>query len=86
MHWTPRFFFPHSIHTFSHFPYPQSYMAMCMEHAVDTDTDIVFLEYLVNDAYESRIKNNQCTAGYERLVRRALSLPNKPAVILIQVR
>lgn len=42
--------------------------------------DLMFVEYLVNDAF------NGNTKSYEKLLRRILNLPNKPAVVLVQVR
>ena len=60
-------------------------MAMCMEHSVDPDTNLFFSEYLVNDSPNDRIVESSRTAGYERLVRRALALPRRPAMIMLQV-
>lgn len=75
-------YFPRLSYTSSH---PQSYMALCMEHSVDADVDILFTEYTLNDGFENNVKKNSVTAGYERLVRRALALPNKPAVVMLHV-
>lgn len=64
---------------------PQSYMVMCLDHSVEPDTDIVFVEYLLNDGFEDQIKRNEKLMAYEKLVRRIMALPHRPAVVLMQV-
>ena len=61
-------------------------MVVCLDMSVDQDVDIIFSEYIVNDGVESNIESNSRVKEYERLVRRVLSLPNRPPMILMQVR
>jgi|LauGreSBDMM110SN_4_FD.fasta_scaffold852987_1 hypothetical protein len=61
-------------------------MVVCLDMSVDQDVDIVLSEYIVNDGFESSIQSNTRVAEYERLVRRVLSLPNRPPMIMMQVR
>ena len=60
-------------------------MVVCLDMSVDQDVDIIFSEYIVNDGVESNIESNSRVKEYERLVRRVLSLPNRPPMILMQV-
>ncbi len=43
------------------------------------------MEYLINDGFEDRVKDNSRVRMAERLLRKALSKPHKPAVALMQV-
>ena len=63
----------------------QAYMVVCLDMSVDQDVDIIFSEYNVNDGVESNIESNSRVKEYERLIRRVLSLPNRPPMILMQV-
>ena len=60
-------------------------MVMCLDHSVEPDTDIVFVEYLLNDGFEDQIKRNEKLMAFEKLVRRIMALPHRPAVVLMQV-
>lgn len=60
-------------------------MIMCLEMSMDDDTDLVFSEYILNDGWEDIISGNTRTATYERLVRRVLSKPKNPAMVMVQV-
>ncbi|GIM07262.1 hypothetical protein Vretimale_11457, partial [Volvox reticuliferus] len=64
---------------------PSSYMVMCLEQSVDPDVDLVLVEYSLNDGYADCIVDNDSTKPMERLLRRLLALPGKPAVIMMQV-
>lgn len=59
-------------------------MVQCLERAVDSDVDIIFSDFLYDDDFAPQIVGNPKTAGYEQLVRRMLSLPSRPAVIMMQ--
>ena len=63
----------------------QAYMVVCLDMSVDQDVDIVFSEYILNDGRASEIVSDR-TKEYERLVRRVMSLPNRPPFIMMQVR
>eukprot|EP00884_Botryococcus_braunii_P008548 jgi/Botrbrau1/17695/Bobra.0166s0119.1 len=64
-----------------------SYASQCVDDFVPSDTDIVFLEYALNDwevvdsAKVSWMDNYQ-RRGYERLIRKISAFPNAPAIIL----
>ncbi|KAG2488939.1 hypothetical protein HYH03_012560 [Edaphochlamys debaryana] len=64
---------------------PCTFMIMCLEHAVDLDADLVFVEYVMNNGDDYSVINNRVVKDVERLVRRLLALPGKPAVVLMQV-
>ncbi|GFR51942.1 hypothetical protein Agub_g14463 [Astrephomene gubernaculifera] len=64
---------------------PSSYMAMCLNVHLPRDMDLVFLEYVWNDLYQDRLINNQVVMNMERLIRRILNFPRRPAVVLMQV-
>ncbi|GIL58946.1 hypothetical protein Vafri_13943 [Volvox africanus] len=64
---------------------PASFMVMCLDHFVDPDVDLVFLEYILNNGMEDRIFGNQVVQVMERLIRKLLDLPGKPAVVMMQV-
>ncbi len=42
-------------------------------------------EYILNDGFEDKILDNRIGKIYERLVRKILKLPSKPAVVMMQV-
>ncbi|PNW79166.1 hypothetical protein CHLRE_09g402923v5 [Chlamydomonas reinhardtii] len=76
---------------------PTPYMIMCLEASVDPDTDLVFVEYTLNDAHslggpgllglaaggEGALYGNRIVKDAERLLRRLLVLPNRPAVVFM---
>ncbi|KAG1660750.1 hypothetical protein FOA52_010624 [Chlamydomonas sp. UWO 241] len=61
-----------------------SYMSACHNMHVPKDSDIIFVEYSVNDeAHPMPLFNNDMRRAYERLIRKLLSYPNQPAVVLL---
>ncbi|KXZ51888.1 hypothetical protein GPECTOR_11g322 [Gonium pectorale] len=72
---------------------PTPYMIMCLELSVDPDVDLVFVEYTLNDAYnvdmtsgmqeEAALEDNRIVVDSERLLRRLLALPRRPAVVML---
>ena len=68
----------------SHLHLTQAFMTVCLDMNVDQDVDIVFSEYIVNDGRVDAINNDRVEEN-ERLVRRVLSLPKRPPMIMIQV-
>ncbi|KAG2493907.1 hypothetical protein HYH03_007843 [Edaphochlamys debaryana] len=64
---------------------PTPYMIMCLELSVDPDVDLVFMEYTLNDGTESQLFDNPVVVSTERLVRRVLNLPGKPAVVFMHI-
>ncbi|PNH01936.1 hypothetical protein TSOC_012121 [Tetrabaena socialis] len=64
---------------------PTPYMIMCLELSVDPDVDLVFMEYTLNDATDPQLIGNKVVMDTERLVRRILALPNRPAVVFLHV-
>jgi len=64
---------------------PSAYMVVCLDMSVDPDVDVVFSEYILNDGRHDSISNNPKTREYERLVRRVLGLPSRPAMVMMQV-
>ncbi|KAG2485763.1 hypothetical protein HYH03_015477 [Edaphochlamys debaryana] len=63
---------------------PSAFMVMCLEHSVDPDVDLVFVEYLINDGLDERLFDSPVVRSMERLIRRLLRLPGRPAVVLMQ--
>ncbi|EFJ44198.1 hypothetical protein VOLCADRAFT_106525 [Volvox carteri f. nagariensis] len=61
-----------------------SYMVMCLDQWVDPDVDLVFVEYILNNGIDDRVFNNPVVQVMERLIRRLMDLPGKPAVVLMQ--
>jgi hypothetical protein len=43
------------------------------------------VEYILNDGFEDKILDNRIGKIYERLVRKIMKLPSKPAVVMMQV-
>ncbi|GFR47718.1 hypothetical protein Agub_g9472 [Astrephomene gubernaculifera] len=64
---------------------PSAFMIMCLELSVDPDVDLVLVEYQVNDGMQDKVYNNEVVRGMERLLRRLLDLPGRPAVVFMQV-
>ncbi|GLI61581.1 hypothetical protein VaNZ11_003996 [Volvox africanus] len=60
------------------------YMSSCHNAHVPRDADVIFVEYAVNDEeMPMPHMNNQIRRPYERLLRKLLGYPNRPAVILM---
>ncbi|GIM03448.1 hypothetical protein Vretimale_8227 [Volvox reticuliferus] len=63
---------------------PSSYMILCLEQSLNyEDVELVFVEFNLNDGIAETIVNPQ-VQGMERLIRRILALPKRPAVVLLQ--
>lgn len=62
---------------------PSSFMNVCLERHLDADSDLVFLEYATNDGWN--ISDGHKKRTYERLLRKVLSKPRAPAVVLLQL-
>jgi hypothetical protein len=52
---------------------------------IGLQVDIVWSETLINDGFEDKIKGNSRVQVMERLMRKTLALPRKPAMVLMQV-
>ena len=63
---------------------PSAYMVVCLEMSVDADADVVFSEYILNDGKMDSIVGNINVQETERLIRRILSLPGRPAFVFMQ--
>ncbi|KAG2487228.1 hypothetical protein HYH03_014201 [Edaphochlamys debaryana] len=59
-------------------------MIMCLDQFVDPDVDLVFVEYIMNNGDDFNMYDNRVVKDMERLIRRLLALPGKPAVVLMQ--
>ncbi|GIL59876.1 hypothetical protein Vafri_14684 [Volvox africanus] len=60
------------------------YMSSCHNAHVPREADIIFVEYAVNDEeMPMPHMNNQIRRPYERLLRKLLGYPKRPAVILM---
>ena len=62
---------------------PSSFMNSCLEHHMDEDVDLMFIEYAVNDGWD--LHNIARKQVYERLLRKVLNKKKKPAVVLLQL-
>ncbi|WIA28011.1 hypothetical protein OEZ86_010599 [Tetradesmus obliquus] len=62
---------------------PSALMEMCLEQSVDADVDLLFIEYVANDG-ANRFDETKAKV-YERLLRKTLTQPKKPAVLLVQL-
>eukprot|EP00879_Flechtneria_rotunda_P016086 GHRR01016827.1.p1 GENE.GHRR01016827.1~~GHRR01016827.1.p1 ORF type:complete len:534 (+),score=145.77 GHRR01016827.1:354-1955(+) len=62
---------------------PSALMNMCLEQYVDDDVDLVFVEYVANDG-ANRFDEIKAKV-YERLLRKLLLRPSRPAVVLLQL-
>ncbi|WWD00544.1 hypothetical protein V866_007478 [Kwoniella sp. B9012] len=56
------------------------YFAMCFGHHIPEDVDLVLVDMAINDGFLER-----GAESYEMLLRHLLALPNRPAVINLQV-
>ncbi|EFJ42302.1 hypothetical protein VOLCADRAFT_107349 [Volvox carteri f. nagariensis] len=60
------------------------YMSSCHNVHVPKEADIIFVEYAVNDdEMPMPHMNNQVRRPYEKLLRKLLGYPNRPAVVLL---
>jgi hypothetical protein len=62
---------------------PSSFMNSCLEHYIDEDVDLMFVEYAVNDGWDLHTTGRKKV--YERLLRKVLKKTKKPAVVLVQL-
>ncbi|GIL55251.1 hypothetical protein Vafri_10837 [Volvox africanus] len=63
---------------------PSAYMILCLEQSLNhEDVELVFVEFNLNDGTNSMLVNPQ-VQSMERLIRRILELPRRPAVVLLQ--
>ncbi|GIL51802.1 hypothetical protein Vafri_7716 [Volvox africanus] len=62
-----------------------NYMLLCLDHSVDPDVDLVFVECSSRDGFVDKLILNSIVGGYEQLLRRLLELPGRPAVVLVHV-
>ncbi|KAG1678053.1 hypothetical protein FOA52_000849 [Chlamydomonas sp. UWO 241] len=61
-----------------------SYMAACVNVHVPLVTDLVLVEYSVNDMQKTHpLFMNEYRRAFERLLRKLLEYPNSPAVVLV---
>ena len=62
-----------------------SYMSVCHNLHIPKDADIVFVEYSVNDWHSPGGPpfQNNIRRAFERLLRKIMRYPNKPAVVLL---
>lgn len=58
-----------------------AYMAMCFDNHVDQDTDLLFVDYCINDGFGNGVFINSSVRSMEQVVRKGLTLPNNPAVV-----
>eukprot|EP00798_Chlamydomonas_sp_ICE-L_P025393 gene25392-11057_t len=68
-----------------------AFMASCLKVHVPASADIVFVEYSINDKQQHELQgvpnlpamDNHYRRPFERLLRKLLNYPNRPAVILL---
>ncbi|KAL4422279.1 hypothetical protein ABPG75_008476 [Micractinium tetrahymenae] len=73
--------FPHPGHVLKnngHGAVPSSYFSMCVSREVPQDADLVILEFNMNDGGPL---DSPMRRAHERLVRKILNLPNRPAAV-----
>ncbi|KAK3286862.1 DNA polymerase alpha subunit B [Cymbomonas tetramitiformis] len=64
---------------------PIKYMNLCVREHVPADVDLVIIEYAVNQMLPDKsIAKSDPVQQYERLVRKLIRFPNRPAIILLQ--
>ncbi|KAF8069512.1 ASAT1 [Scenedesmus sp. PABB004] len=61
---------------------PSGWMSLCLEQHLDADADLVFVEYAVNDGHTASAAKRRT---FERLLRKVLAQPRRPAVVLVQL-
>ncbi|KAG2498444.1 hypothetical protein HYH03_003701 [Edaphochlamys debaryana] len=59
-----------------------AYMSSCMQTHIPENVDLVFVEYSVNDV-AAPSRDFEDRRPFERLLRKALALPSRPAVVLV---
>ncbi|KAF8057926.1 hypothetical protein HT031_005872 [Scenedesmus sp. PABB004] len=59
------------------------FVSMCLDKFVSRDADVVFVEFTANDGYVDGSVNNALAHAFERLLRKLLSLPGRPAVVVM---
>lgn len=62
---------------------PSAFMELCLEKHMGPDADLVFMEYATNDGPEFADLDNSRT--FERLLRKVLDLPSRPAVVFVHL-
>ncbi|BDA43799.1 hypothetical protein COCOBI_04-8160 [Coccomyxa sp. Obi] len=83
--------FPNKKHRFLNRALPGTtsvYVSPCALQMVPPEADFVLLEYTFNDAeraYEGQSADDPTRRGFERLVRKMLKLPKRPAVMYFHV-
>ncbi|EIE19265.1 hypothetical protein COCSUDRAFT_58561 [Coccomyxa subellipsoidea C-169] len=81
--------FPHKNHRFLNRALPgttSSYVSPCALQMVPPEADFVMLEFTFNDAERaSEGRDDPTRRGFERLIRKMLNLPNRPAVMYFHV-
>ena len=65
---------------------PSEFTVKCLELSVERNVDLVFIEYNINDGFHNGVLDNPRVKVHERLIRRLLSLPGRPALVYMQVR
>ncbi len=60
-----------------------SYMTVCVKAHVPSTADIVLVEYSINDQWENIKPTDGIRLSFERLIRKLLDFPRKPAVVLV---
>eukprot|EP00798_Chlamydomonas_sp_ICE-L_P007714 gene7714-882_t len=61
------------------------YTESCVLQHVPDDADLVIIEFACNDYMDPQDLRTSERMAYERMIRTALNLPNKPAVLLFEV-
>eukprot|EP00854_Cymbomonas_tetramitiformis_P003098 gene3098-3932_t len=80
-----KFFAEHSMHNGGVSASPIKYMNLCVREHVPADVDLVIIEYAVNQMLPDKsIAKSDPVQQYERLVRKLIRFPNRPAIILLQ--
>lgn len=65
---------------------PSSYMEVCSKQHIPATSNIIIVEFTLNDeANPNPEMNNLPRRAFERMLRKLLSYPNKPAVIILHV-
>lgn len=61
--------------------------SLCLEKFLDNTSDLVFVEFIANDGSEMDLSytDNQKARFFERFLRKILSKPSAPAVVMMQV-
>ncbi|CAL8468221.1 g7760 [Coccomyxa elongata] len=83
--------FPNKKHRFLNRALPgttSAYVSPCALQMVPPEADFVLLEYTFNDAeraYEGQSADDPTRRGFERLIRKMLLLPERPAVMYFHV-